>query len=271
MRLAKGVLVFLITCFMSIVGPAIAQSASDSPSDDQILQAADQARFIEADSFVLTVDITAERPDGSNPATVRALFKRFSQDSGDGYRARIEYLQPPEMQGDIYLTVQNQDLCNGDRSCSFFWGPNLMPGQPLKVSAGTTTVFGDSTVAETTGIPFARNYTIKEKKTDTVNDRPALALSLIANDSGVPFQQVTLWVDPSNFQPIQADLFALSGQPLDRVIYEEYSQIVNDQYIRQQRIENLLQKGSVTHLTAANAEITPLSDPLFDPNQLGKS
>jgi hypothetical protein len=59
-----------------------------------------------------------------------------------------------------------------------------------------------------------------------------LALSLTANDPSVPFQQVTLWVDPNSFQPIQADLFALSGQPLDRVTYEEYSQIGNDQYIR---------------------------------------
>jgi hypothetical protein len=143
MRLTKDALVLLLTFFIAIVRPAIAQSAFDIPSDDQTLQAADQARFIDADSFVLTVDITAERSNGPKQATVRAFFKRFSQDSGDGYRARLEFLQPPEMQGDIYLTIQNKDLCSGDKSCSFFWGPNLIPSQPLKVSAGTTTVFGE--------------------------------------------------------------------------------------------------------------------------------
>jgi len=271
MRLAEKLP--LIVLWLTLIGGLgnRPSAAAEGVSDAQILQAADQARFIEADSLILTMDITAERPMKSpkGQATVRALFKHFAQDSTDGYRVRIEFLQPPEMQGEVYLTLQNKDLCGGDNSCSFFWGPNMIPGQPLKVSAGMTTLFGDSSVAETAGIRFAGNYTIQEKKEDTLNGQPALALSLAATDPSVAFQQATLWVDPSSLQPIQAVLFALGGEPLARVTYEEYARLGDDQYVGQQRIENLLQEGSITQLTVTDVKVAPLSDELFDPGQLG--
>lgn len=269
MKLAKRV--FFILSLLMLLGLFGAWSLSEGVSDEQILQAADRARTLEADSFAMTIEITAQRPAGPQQATVRTLFKKFPGDGGDGFRTRIEFLKPASMQGQIFLTVQNKKLCQGDKSCSFFWGPNLIPGQPLKVSSGSTTVFGDSSVAETAGIRFAGNYIIKAKKETSLNDRPALVLSLIANDPSVAFQQVTLWVEPNSFQPIQAELFALSGQPLDRVLYQEYARQGDDQYLRRQEIENLLYQGSVTQLTVLQVEIKELPDQLFLPDQLGKS
>ncbi len=107
MRLTqRALLIVLLMILMGVLG-ARPSSATEDASDAQILQVADQARFLSADAFNLTTDIVAERPDGMKQATVRALFKRFPDDNGNGFRVHIEFLQPPEMQGDVYLIIQN--------------------------------------------------------------------------------------------------------------------------------------------------------------------
>ena len=234
------------------IGGFAQQSA---PSDDQLLQAFDDARFLQTTSFTMTMEIVADRPDGTQQATVQLYFKFVS----DKHLFRIEILQPDDMKGQIY--VSNPDG-------TFFWQPGL--ASPLKVS-GRQQVFGDSSVAETAGIQFKGDYSVKAHRDVTLPDGSAgLEVDLQANDKSVAFQSATLTADAKTLQPLKARLFALSGDPLNDVTYQEYADLNGDSYVKTQLIENQLIKTNKTLLTITNIEAKDLPDDLFDQNKLGQ-
>jgi hypothetical protein len=71
-------------------------------------------------------------------------------------------------------------------------------------------------------------------------------------------------------RPIKARLFALSGDPLNDVTYQEYATLDKDEYVKKQLIENQLIKTNKTLLTITKIEAKDLPNDLFDPNKLGK-
>jgi outer membrane lipoprotein-sorting protein len=249
----KFALLVLLALMVSGIGVVAQQSA---PSDDQLLQAFDDARFLQTNSFTMTMDIVADRPDGTKQATVQLYFKR---DANGEQLFRIEILAPDDMKGQIYIS-------NPDGT--FFWQPGL--ASPLKVSARQQ-VFGDSSVAETAGIQFKGNYSVKARRDVTLSDGSAgIEVDLQANSSDIAFPSATVTADAKTLRPLKARLFALSGDPLNDVTYEEYADLNGDSYVKKQLIENQLVKTNKTLLTITNIEAKDLSNDLFDEHKLGQ-
>ncbi|MDW8140726.1 MAG: outer membrane lipoprotein-sorting protein, partial [Candidatus Bipolaricaulota bacterium] len=141
---------------------------------------------------------------------------------------------------------------------------------PLKVS-GRQQVFGDSSVAETVGIQFKGDYKIRTRKDVTLpGNRPAWELDLEATDKSVAFQRATVTAERATLRPVRARLFALSGDPLNDVSYQEYALLEKDEYVKKQLIENQLIKTNKTLLTITKIEAKDLPNDLFDPSRLGK-
>lgn len=234
------------------IGVVAQQSA---PTDDQILQAFDDARFLQTTSFTMTMEVVADRPDGTKQATVQLYFKFVN----DKHLFRIDILQPDDMKGQVY--VSNPDG-------TFFWQPGL--ASPLKVS-GRQQVFGDASVAETAGIQFSGDYSVKARRDVTLDDGSAgLQVDLQATAKSVAFPSATVTADAKTLKPLKARLFALSGDPLNDVTYQEYGDLSGDSYVKKQLIENQLVKTNKTLLNISNIEAKDLSDDLFDQNKLGK-
>ncbi len=251
-RLTQYVLVAALAAAVFGIG-LVAQPV---PTDDQLLEAFDKARFIESPSFTMTVEVIADRPDGTKQAVVQLSFKEIN---GKRY-ARIEFLAPEELKGQVYVSTPEG---------TFFWQPGL--ATPLKVS-GRQQVFGDSSVAETVGIQFKNDYKIKSRKDVTLpGNKAGLEVELEATDKSVAFQKVTVTADKATLRPLKARLFALSGDPLNDVSYQEYGTLENkDEYVKKQLIENQLIKTNKTLLTITKIEAKDLPNDLFDPNKLGK-
>lgn len=226
-----------------------------APTDDQLLEAFDKARFVEATSFTMTVEVVADRPDGTRQAIVQLYFKEIN---GKRY-ARIEFLAPEDLKGQVYVSTPEG---------TFFWQPGL--ATPLKVS-GRQQVFGDSSVAETVGIQFKGDYKIKSRKDVTLpGNKAGWEVELEATDRSVAFQRATVTAERATLRPVKARLFALSGDPLNDVTYQEYATLEKDEYVKKQLIENQLIKTNKTLLTIMKIEARDLSNDLFDPNKLGK-
>jgi len=225
-------------------------SGSFPQAGEELLQRADRARFLEADSYVLTIRVTVERP-GEEPdqARLRVLFKRF----GEGYHVRIEFLEPEALRGMVYLVV-------GDEI--YFWKPGLI--QPLRVS-GQQRLFGDASIIEAAGIRFA-DYEIVGREPDTLAGEEALKLELQAKDS-LAYQRVTLWVDLDG-RPLQGVLRSLGGQPLKRVLYRRYAEHEGDELVVEQVIENLLFEEYRTAIVVEGVSLEELPEGLFDPEAL---
>lgn len=231
-------------------------------TDEELLQKADEARFIEADSFTFTLKVIAERvreqPDGSQTAVQEeALLKVFNKRFPEGVRIRVEFLEPESMRGIVYLIV-GEDI--------YFWKPGLL--QPLRIS-GQQKLFGDASVAEAAGIRF-KDYTVSKREEVELDGRAAIRLELQAKSSSEAFQVVTLWLDQDTLKPVQALLAAVSGTPLKKVTYLEYASLQEDEYASQIAIEDLLFQGSRSTMHISEITIEPLSDNLFDPDLLGK-
>lgn len=251
----KRVTQYVLMAALAAIVFTIVLVAQPAPTDDQLLEAFDKARFVESPSFTMTVEVVADRPDGTKQAVVQLYFKEI-----DGKRyARIEFLAPEELKGQVYVSTPEG---------TFFWQPGL--ATPLKVS-GRQQVFGDSSVAETVGIRFNGDYKIKSRKDVTLpGNKAGLEVELEATEKSVAFQKVTVTAEKTTLRPIKARLFALSGDPLNDVSYQEYATVDKDEYVKKQLIENQLIKTNKTLLTITKIEAKELPNDLFDPNKLGK-
>jgi len=232
----------------------VSSVAQTNPTDDQLLDSFDKARFLEAKSFTITVEVVADRPDGTKQATVQLFFKEIK---GDRY-ARIEFLAPEDMKGQVYLNTPQG---------VFFYQPGL--ASPIKFT-GSQTVFGDASVAETVGIQFKKDYKVKARRSVTLNGKPALEVDLTATAKSVAFQSVTVTADAATLRPLKARLFALSDGPLNDVTYQEYADLDKDSYVKKQLIENQQIKVNKTLLNITKTEAKDFPDDLFDPSKLGK-
>ena len=247
-RIFAPLFLLLIAIFSPLV---VAQDLSDV----ELLTALDQARFFDSSVTQISIRIESVTPDETREAELNLSFLGNEQ----GSFARIEFVSPPELSGQIYLSTPD---------ATYFFGPDLE--FPIKTAA-TTQVFGDSAVAQTSGIRFADSYTISERRSITREDgTPALEIDLAAIDFSVAFQEVTVTVDPETLRPLSAILYAVSGIPFYEVFYEEYAvrEDSEDVYAKTQRIVNLLLTGRTTTSEVLDLRTDPLPDSLFDPEQL---
>jgi hypothetical protein len=247
MKLACALALFLLTA-----APAIAQV---DLSDSDLLSALDEARFPAADVNVLRIRIASSTPDSMREAEILLQFGQI----GAKDVARIEFLAPAEMAGQIYLSTPD---------ATYFFGPDL--ASPIKTSA-TAEVFGDAAVAQTSGIRFLTEYTIAARRTVQGADGvELLELDLVAVDYTVAFQAITVRVDPNTLRPVSATLFAVSGLPFYDVTYRNYVTRENDDvYVSVQEIANRLFLGRVTTSEILEATAAELPAALFDPGTLG--
>jgi len=230
----------------------VATTIAAGPTED-VLRQADRARFIDADSYVLQIAVTAERPDREpREALLKVYLKRFP----DGIRQRVEFLAPEEMRDTVYLVV-------GDDIYFYQFGHGLQG--PLRIS-GQQKLFGDAGVAEAAGISFAENYRIMAQEEAELRGQPTLLLHLASETAA--YRLVDLWVENETLRPLQAVLYALSEQPLRRVLYRDYAALEGDEYVKLMVVENLLQQGYRTTLEITDVEIKELPDELFDPAAL---
>jgi outer membrane lipoprotein-sorting protein len=244
MRVTKRAGVLLIA--LAVV--AVAQT------DEQLLQKADQARFIEANSYRMSSKVSAVRPDGTSEALMAIYNKLFAE----GVRTRVEFLAPESIKGTVYLVV-GDDI--------YFWQPGLV--QPIKIS-GQQKIFGDASIAEAAGIQFSGKYAVKAKQEEKLDGRDTLKLSLEATSDRVAFAKATLWLDKKELKPLQAILHAVSGEPLKKTLYTKYAKLKDDEYAEEIVVEDLLFKNFTTTIQISDVKVQELPDELFDPTKLGK-
>jgi len=240
-----------------LVGLALGVVGQGDLSDADLLRALDETRFFAPEVTSVRVRITSEKSGEVREAELLLQFATLSEES----YARITFLAPEELAGQVFLSTPD---------ATYFFGPDL--DFPIKTAA-TTEVFGDSAVAQTSGISFAVQYTIAERRTEvSEGGKPLLVLDLVAVDFTIAFQAVTVWVDPATLRPLSATLYALSGLPFYDIVYAEYATSgAGDTYVSVQRITNRLIAGRVTLSEVLELDSVPLSAELFDPEALGRA
>jgi len=224
-------------------------------TDAELLQRLDEVRFPDGAITSIQVRITATSPDDVRVAEVIVYV---AERDGASF-ARIDFLAPDELAGQIYLSTPE---------ATFFFSPDL--DFPIKTSANVE-LFGDAAVAQTSGIRFAEDYDIAERSIAVGEDGSEwLELELIARDPTTAFQSITLAVDPQTLLPRSGRLFGLSGFPFYDVAYEVYETLGEDDlYVATQRIVSLVFEGRETLTETVEISSAELPEDWFDPASLG--
>lgn len=248
----RSSIVVLSLALVFLAGPSA--SPQVPPANDALLAALDKARFIDVATTSLWVRVTSTSADETQQAE---LVLRFKEIDGKDY-TRITFIAPEALAGQIYLATPD---------ATYFYTPDL--DTPIKTSA-TQAVFGDSAVAQTSGIRFATDYTVTARREAATDDgSPILEVDLSAIGETTAFQRITVTVDPETARPITATLYALSGIPLYAVTYSAYATFEEiDLYAQTQEIVNLLIPDRTTTNEILDIGTDPLPDSLFDPEQL---
>jgi len=240
---------------IALISLSANQVMAQDLTDTELLSTLDVVRFFDDSVTQVSIRILSETPEETREAKLILSFFDFE----DGSYARIEFVTPEELAGQIFLSTPD---------ATYFYGPDL--DFPIRTSA-TTEIFGDAAVAQTSGIRFADSYTVAERRTvSTENEIELWEVDLIAVDFTVAFQTVTVTVDPVELRPVSAILYAVSGLPFYEVFYEIYKVREDDVYVTEQRIVNQLLLGRIT--TSEILEISTDSMPaaFFDPDSLGR-
>ncbi|MFB6285142.1 MAG: outer membrane lipoprotein-sorting protein [Candidatus Bipolaricaulia bacterium] len=242
---------------VGLMAIGLAALAQSDVSNKELLQTMDDVRFVDSDEYTMTIDIAAERPDESRQSTVKLFFKTVDGEE----RSRVEFLSPEDMVGQVYLNANDQ---------TFFWEPGL--ATPINLS-GNAKVFGDATVVQTVGIGLAEDYQVDTREMSTLDDgTEVLAVDTSATNDSVSFPTARVWGDPETLKPLKMRVFAMSGAPVNEVTFEEYATLGSeDQYVKTQVIQSLLQSANRTQLTITEINPTELSADLFNPDKLGSN
>jgi len=246
----RPAIALLLLLLVSI--PVLTQT---EPTDADLLQQLDDVRFSDRSVTSVRVRIQSETSEQIREAEVIVYS---SEIDGNSF-ARIEFGEPEELAGQIYLSTPE---------ATFFYAPDL--DFPIKTSA-TAELFGDAAVAQTSGIRFSEGYSIEERRSAVQDDGTLLwEIDLVAIDSTIAFQFITLAIDPETVRPISATLFGLSRFPFYEVFYEVYeTRGDSDLYVSKQRIVNLFLVGRVTISEILEIGTEALPSSWFDPASLG--
>jgi len=259
----KKVILFTLVALIGLTFSfnTVAQDDAEADPNAELLAAMDFQRFAayfsqETPGTTFTVEILAERPDGSKAATVQVSF---AFDPEQGQRARIDYLTPEELAGDVFII-------NGDDI--FFWNPDLIT--PLKVN-GQFEVFGDATVAEVVGIGFQGAYEVTERSDYTNDDGlDVIELNLVATREEIAFQQARVVANAETMQPITLDLMDENGDLLHHNTFESYDMVEDGRpFFNRQLLDNRVVPVNQTLLIVSNIVNASIDFSIFDETLLG--
>ncbi len=308
-------IVVLVLSFM-LIGQAQAQDAvteEDIAEAERLLlfqngslQEWDNERFgaylnynIPGSTFIM--DIVAQRAEGELRSQARVSHKFFKTSATR--LARIDFLSPEELAGDVYIIRSNED--NRRLSEVFFWNPDLI--STLKIE-GNFEVFGDANVFEVTGLVIGDGqYFINRRsfsEVEPIVPAPEIMLffgqgnesqlvsvdaklaeydiePIVARRETVPFPKIKVLAFIGGGTTLyQIQLMDESGDLLHTISYdwrtnrelpfEAAQQGLQPFYAETQVVENHVIPGNITTLQISDIEIMDHEDSFFDPDQLGQ-
>lgn len=158
-------------------------------------------------------------PQGSYQfdATVTS-FDGETKKSENGYRVYIkdldhslvEFISPPSEKGKSLLMI-GEDL--------WIYLPKVK--KPVRIPLNQRLV-GDVSNGDMARTNFAHDYEATLAGEETVNGKECYALNLVAKSPNKTYNKIKYWVAKSDYKPVQAEYFTVSGKSLKTCVFEEF-------------------------------------------------
>ncbi len=211
---------------------------------EEILEQADEVRNPKSD-YTVNVTVTSVRP-GKEPKIARyeVLIKGKT-------KTIIKTLAPAVDRGTSMLMVDYD-----------FWVFLPTLSKPLRVSLQQR-LLGEVANGDIARANFSGDYTPKLLITESIDGIDYYVLELLAKNERVTYNRVVLWVQKDNFNPHQAEFFAVSGRLLKRAFFEDYRQIAGKLRPTRLVLEDPLVRGQRSIIEYDDLIPTALPDKYF--------
>ncbi len=195
MRMKLG---FLILVLLFTSGPALAAEDANA-----IVAKADAVRTPKG-SFEMNAVITSYQGD--------------AQKSKNGYKVHVkdldhslvEFVSPPSEKGKSLLALE-EDL--------WIYLPKVK--KPVRIPLNQRLV-GDVSNGDMARSNFANDYNATLAGEETVEGKESYVLDLVAKSPRKTYNRIKYWVAKSDFKPVQAEYFTVSGKSLKTATFEDF-------------------------------------------------
>jgi outer membrane lipoprotein-sorting protein len=224
---------------------------AEEPSPKVIVKRADAIRFPQTD-YEVSVAVTTLSPGRPND------LRRYEILSKGNDRTLVITTQPPMDKGQVLL-MREQDL--------WIYMPSLSQPLRLPLSQRLTGQVANGDLARAN---FSGDYDARVARTEEIGGATYWVLELTAAEKGMTYNRLLYWVNRSNFHPLKAEFYSLSGKVLKTCRYENY--VNAGGALRPSRVimDDTLTAGARSVLDYSNFQLKSLADKLFTKDYLKK-
>ena len=242
----------LWTAFFAVcLALAAAARGAEDPAPKEIVQRADAIRFPQTDyqvSVAVTTIVAGRPPD----------VRRYEILSKGNDRTLVITTEPASDKGQILL-MREKDL--------WIYIPSLSQPLRLPLSQRLTGQVANGDLARAN---FSGDYNAAVARTEEIGGVSYWVLELLAADKGMTYNRLLYWVSRSNFRPLKAEFYGLSGKVLKTCRYESYVDAGGARRPSRVIMEDTLTAGGKSVLDYANFQLKSLADKIFTKDYLKK-
>jgi len=202
-------------------------------------------------SFQIDVDLISYRNQESEAWKMRV----FGQGTE---KSLVEFVDPASQKGQ-YLLMLNDAV----------W--IYLPGtsRPIRISP-LQRLIGEASNGDVARTNYSVDYNAELAGEEPVGELPCYRLELTAKDAAVSYSKVTLWVSKSNYEPVKADFYVVSGKLMKHAYFREFGILNGNRAITAIEIQDAIRPGRRTLMRYSKLQPKELPGKMFNKNYLGK-
>lgn len=143
--------------------------------------------------------------------------------------------------------------------------PNIKKALRISLEQKLTGQVSNGDIARTN---YAEDYEAKILGTEKSGNTDAYRLELKAKNNKVTYGRIEYLVAKSDFSPIEATFFAISGKPLKKASFLDFKPIQGMSRSTKMVIQDYLQKEKVSTMIFSNHKTEKFSESLFNKDRL---
>lgn len=240
----------LISLTLFVAAEALAQSGSEQPSTDQILQLSDLSRngwdSYTVRTFIQNFEDGTLKDEGEFDVTIRGMNKTL-----------VKFLNA-DVKGQ-YLLMVDDDM--------WIYMPNTR--KPIRITP-LQRLMGNASNGDVARTRYAQDYAPTVLREEVFKGTACTVLELKAKRDGATYNRIEYWIAKGTNRPKHAEIYLTSGKHYKTIDFDTYDEILGRPLLTQMTITDRLRSGRTTIMRYASYAPKELPEKYFNKDYLEK-
>ena len=250
-RRAIGAWITVVFLFLLVDGGSFLSNAAEELSAAKIVALADEIRIPQR-SFEVQVVITSTNGDGSTDVKEYEILSK-------GADRTIVRTTAPALDRGQALLMRGKDL--------WLFLPTV--SQPVRLSLSQR-LTGQVANGDLARANFAGDYAATLTGSESIDGQSYHVLELKAADRSVTYNRVLYWVNKSNYRPLKAEFYAVSGKLLKTCLYQNFKDAAGKVRPTTLVMQDAVTSAARSVLQYGNFQLRDLPEKYFNKDYLSK-